>query len=75
MKTLKAILLLAILSTLVVSIQTSYKVSELNTRLDDIRDTWILATTPVSSIEEINAEDLTLQKHNYPENNYQEEVK
>lgn len=75
MKTLKTILLISILATLVLCIDTSCKVSELNARLDDLRDTWVLATTPVAEIEEINAEDLTLQKHNYPKHNYQEEVK
>lgn len=64
-----------ILATLVLCIDTSCKVSELNARLDDLRDTWVLATTPVAEIEEINAEDLTLQKHNYPKHNYQEVVK
>ena len=74
MKTLKTILMIVVLATLVVSIDTSCKLSELNGRLDSIRDTWILATTPVSSVEEIDAEELTLQEHNYPKHNYQEEV-
>lgn len=73
MKTLKTILMLIALAVLIISIDTSCKLSELNGRLDEIRETWVLATTP--AIEEIEAEDLTLQKHNYPENNYQEEVK
>lgn len=73
---MKAILLIIALWVLFVSIDTDWRLRRLNARLDDIRDTWILATTPASSVEEINAEDLTLQKHNYPyKHNYQEEVK
>ena len=55
---MKTILMIVVLATMVISIDTSCKLSELNGRLDSIRDTWILATTPVSSVEEIEVEDL-----------------
>ena len=58
MKTLKAILLIIALAVLVISIDTGCRLRQLNARLDRIKDTWILATTPVSRVEEIEVEEL-----------------
>ena len=58
MKTIKAILLLTALSVLILSINTGCRLRQLNARLDRIKETWILATTPVSSVEEIEVKDL-----------------
>ena len=59
MMTIKTILMLIVLATLVVSIDTSCKLAGLDQRITEIRETWTLATTPAQPIEEISVDELT----------------
>lgn len=58
MKILKTILMVAIWAIVVEQFLIWQDLKELDRRITDIRDTWILATTPVSGIEEIEPEQL-----------------